>query len=58
MTNNNAWLWAAAAFGSGLAALGTAYYLGTEVERTKITFLVPFILIGAIGTIKILGEER
>lgn len=50
--------WVVGAFGSVIGSTTTAYVLGDEKTRTTIHFLVPFLIIGAIGTIKFLSEQR
>lgn len=50
--------WVAGVYGSVIGSTSTAYILGDEKVRTTIHFLVPFLLLGAIGTIKLLSEEK
>lgn len=54
MSNGTAW--AAGVYGSIIGGTTTAYILGDEKTKTTIHFLVPFLLLGAIGTIKLLSE--
>lgn len=50
--------WAGAVVGSIIGSTTTAYVLGDEKTRTTIHFLIPFLILGAIGTIKLLSENK
>jgi len=47
--------WAMGAFGSLLGGMVTAYYLGDKPTRDKILFVMPFLMVGLIGTFKALS---
>lgn len=48
--------WAAAVVGSMIGSTTTAYLIGDEDVRTKLTFAAPFLLLVSIGVIKLLSE--
>jgi len=51
-------VWAVGAFGSVIGSTATAYLIGDEATRTKINFVIPFILVASIGIVKVLSEQR
>ena len=50
--------WAGAVVGSIIGSTTTAYLIGDDDVRTKLTFAAPFLLIATIGILKLLSEER
>ena len=47
--------WAMGAFGSLVGGMVTAYYLGDKNVRESIIFIAPFMVIGLLGTFKVLA---
>ena len=54
MSNGTAW--AGAVVGSIIGSTTTAYLIGDDDVRTKLTFAAPFLLLATIGVLKLLSE--
>lgn len=50
--------WAGAVVGSIIGSTTTAYLIGDEDVRTKLTFAVPFLLLASIGILVLLSEPQ